>query len=78
MQNGKENIENNTLQFIKGVGPKRAEALIKEGILTPLDLLYYFPRAYIDRTGTKTLYSLVSELKIILRRKTYTSTPSKQ
>ncbi len=65
MQNGNENIENNTLQFIKGVGPKRAEALIKEGILTPLDLLYYFPRAYIDRTGTKTLYSLVSELKQI-------------
>ncbi len=63
MPEEKINIENNVLQFIKGIGPKRAEAFIKEGILTPLDLLFYFPRAYIDRAGTKSLAQLVTELK---------------
>ncbi|TAK50595.1 MAG: ATP-dependent DNA helicase RecG [Bacteroidetes bacterium] len=36
------------LQYIKGVGPKRAEALNEIGIHTVEDLLYYFPRAYLD------------------------------
>jgi len=36
------------IQYLKGVGPKRAEALNEIGIQTVRDLLYYFPRAYID------------------------------
>jgi ATP-dependent DNA helicase RecG len=43
------------LQFIKGVGPKRAEAFIKEGLKTSYDLLTYFPRAYIDRSGANSI-----------------------
>jgi ATP-dependent DNA helicase RecG len=38
------------LQYIKGVGPKRAEALANLGIQSIRDLLYYFPRGYLDRS----------------------------
>jgi len=37
------------LQYLKGVGPKRAAALESAEISTIGDLLYYFPRGYIDR-----------------------------
>jgi ATP-dependent DNA helicase RecG len=38
------------LQYIKGVGPKRAEALAKLGIQSLQDLFLYFPRGYLDRS----------------------------
>ncbi|MDR4507338.1 MAG: ATP-dependent DNA helicase RecG [Candidatus Brocadiaceae bacterium] len=39
-----------SVQFLKGVGPKRKEILVKLGIHTILDLLCYFPRDYKDYT----------------------------
>lgn len=36
------------LQYIKGIGPKRAEALASAGIASLEDLLGYYPRRYID------------------------------
>ena len=36
------------VQFLKGVGPKRAEALVTLGITTARDLLYHVPRRYDD------------------------------
>lgn len=36
------------LQWIKGIGPKRAEALAKAGITGVEDILTHFPRRYID------------------------------
>jgi ATP-dependent DNA helicase RecG len=36
------------IQFIKRVGPKMAELLAKLGILTVRNLLFYFPRRYVD------------------------------
>ncbi|MSR35793.1 MAG: ATP-dependent DNA helicase RecG [Gemmatimonadetes bacterium] len=36
------------VQFLKGVGPRRAEALARMGILTARDLLYHLPRRYDD------------------------------
>jgi ATP-dependent DNA helicase RecG len=36
------------VQFVKGVGPRRAEALQRMGILTARDLLYHVPRRYED------------------------------
>lgn len=38
------------LQYVKGVGPKRAEALNEYGIHSVHDLLFYFPRGYLDRS----------------------------
>ncbi len=39
------------IEYLKGVGPKRAELLKKEiGIHTFQDLLYYFPFRYVDRS----------------------------
>ena len=35
---------------LRGVGPKRAEALAKVGVTSVLDLLTYYPRRYVDRT----------------------------
>ena len=39
------------LQFVKGVGPRKAEVLDKHGLHTVRDLLYYFPRQYLDRSN---------------------------
>lgn len=38
------------LQYIKGIGPKRAEVLAAAGIRNVFDLLYHFPRRYLDRS----------------------------
>src|SRR5262249_37803219 len=46
------------VQYIKGVGPRRGEALNGEGILTAEDLLYYKPFRYEDRTRFKSIGSL--------------------
>src|SRR5436190_16541409 len=37
------------VQFIKGVGPHRAELLAKLGINSTTDLLFYLPRTHQDR-----------------------------
>lgn len=38
------------IKFLKGVGPKRAEALSGIGLHTLWDLLHYYPRRYLDRS----------------------------
>src|SRR6266540_2727092 len=38
------------VKFLKGVGPKRAEALMRLGIRTAGDLLYHTPHRYLDAT----------------------------
>ncbi|MFQ6613671.1 MAG: ATP-dependent DNA helicase RecG [Fidelibacterota bacterium] len=48
------------LQFLKGVGPARAQALSQAGIDTVEDLLYYFPRRHLDRTVVTPIQSLVA------------------
>jgi len=47
------------VRYIKGVGPKRAEAFALRGVFNVEDLLYYFPRRYEDRTK----FSLISALE---------------
>jgi ATP-dependent DNA helicase RecG len=39
-----------TVDTLKGVGPKKAEALDALGVHTLLDLLTYYPRRWLDRT----------------------------
>lgn len=43
-------IAESPLQFLKGIGPKRSAALEAHGIATVEDLLFYFPRGYLDRS----------------------------
>ncbi|HEX9611378.1 MAG TPA: ATP-dependent DNA helicase RecG [Gemmatimonadales bacterium] len=38
------------VKFLKGVGPKRAEALARLGVRTAGDLLYHVPHRYLDAT----------------------------
>jgi ATP-dependent DNA helicase RecG len=39
------------VQYVKGIGPKRAEVLAKAGIRTVEDLLSHYPRRYLDRSN---------------------------
>lgn len=50
------------IQYMKGIGPKRAEALAQAGILTPADLLRFYPRSYIDRNSVPSLRDLRTAL----------------
>src|SRR3990172_4248632 len=49
-----------SVQFLKGVGPKRSEIFGRIGIHTIHDMLHYFPRDYKDRTRIQK----ISEAKI--------------
>src|SRR4026207_2142526 len=46
------------LQYLKGVGPRRAADLQRVGLSTVEDLLYRFPMRYEDRGAFKTIASL--------------------
>jgi len=46
------------IQFLKGVGPKRAQAFQRMGILTARDLLYHTPRRYDDASTVSPISSL--------------------
>lgn len=37
------------LQYLKGIGPARASAFHRKGVISLLDALYFFPRRYEDR-----------------------------
>ena len=48
------------IQYIKGVGPKRAKLFEKKGILTVEDGLYFLPRSYEDRRHLKKISELMA------------------
>ena len=55
-----------TIEFLKGVGPKRAELFQKElGIFTYGDLLNFYPFRYIDRTRFYKISELDPELPYV-------------
>ena len=54
------------IQYLKGVGPKRAELFEKLGIKTVRDLIYHLPRSYMDFTSPTAIASAVlNEVNII-------------
>lgn len=50
------------IQYLKGVGPARAKAFQKIGINNDVDLLFYFPRSYINRTSLLTIKQVYGKL----------------
>lgn len=54
MNSEKEHILEQSVQYIKSVGPRRAEAFKKIGIPSIRKLLFYFPSRHLDRTTTLT------------------------
>ena len=46
------------MQFLKGVGPQRAEALLRLELQTARDVLFFFPRTYEDLTDLRTVQQL--------------------
>ena len=59
-------ILSNPIDFLKGVGPSRANLLKKElNIFTYKDLLYYFPFRYIDKSKIYKISNLSSEMPYV-------------
>jgi ATP-dependent DNA helicase RecG len=56
-QRGKD-LSDHPVQYIKGVGPKRAKILSRLGIKTVKDALYYLPFRYENRTNIKKITDL--------------------
>ena len=54
------------IDFIKGVGPARAEMIKKElQIFTYKDLLYYFPFRYVDKSKIFNISELTTDLPFV-------------
>lgn len=56
------------LQYLKGIGPKRAQALVEWGITKPEQLLRTYPFRYVDATSVTTIREL--------RKQTFFETPN--
>ncbi len=52
------------LQYLKGIGPRRAAVLHRYGIRTIFDLLSFFPRKYVDRSDIVNLNQLQPDQEI--------------
>lgn len=53
------------IQFLKGIGPKLAEKMHKLGIETIRDLIFYWPRTYLDYTNISSISQINSISQII-------------
>src|SRR6188474_1511156 len=53
-----EDVMQMSLQYLKGVGPRKAADLKKAGLNTVEDLLFRFPRRYEDRSRMQKIISL--------------------
>jgi ATP-dependent DNA helicase RecG len=61
------------IQYVKGVGPRRAALLGSRGVRTVEDLLYRIPRAYQDRSRFVPLNALTAGSEAAVRVKVYRS-----
>lgn len=68
-------IFNTPIEYLKGVGPQRAEVLKKElGIFIYQDLLYYYPFRYIDKTRYYKINEIYPDyplIQILVRLKSF-------
>ncbi len=56
-----------SVQYLKGVGPKRAQLLAKLGIRTVGDALQFFPRKYVDRGNVVPIARVVAGRDLAVR-----------
>ncbi len=62
----KASILNSPIEYLKGVGPQRADILKKEAsIFTFMDLLEYFPFRHIDKTQINKIASITAETEYV-------------
>src|ERR1700743_2996013 len=60
------NILANPIEYLKGVGPQRAELLKKElGIFTFQDLLEHFPYRHVDRTKINLIREIRPDMEYV-------------
>ena len=52
------------VQFVKGVGPQRAEGLVKAGVRTAEDLLLHLPMRYEDRSSFVRIADLLPGMRV--------------
>ncbi|WCL48878.1 ATP-dependent DNA helicase RecG [Leptospira sp. GIMC2001] len=57
---------NSPLTYIKGIGTKKADVLTSIGLTNIKDLLYYFPRRYLDRNITENIILKQGEVVTLL------------
>ncbi|MBI4550050.1 MAG: ATP-dependent DNA helicase RecG [Candidatus Omnitrophica bacterium] len=62
-----ENFLSRPVRYLRGVGPKRSEALQRLGIETIGDLFYFFPRRYEDRSRFVTVESVAAGQFVTLK-----------
>lgn len=55
------------VQYVKGIGPRRAEGLRRAGVRTVRDLLCYLPRGHEDRTQLAQVWQLQSGQRACVR-----------
>ncbi len=58
---------NTPVQFIKGIGEKKALALSKLGVFSLYDLLSFFPRRYEDRSQCKSIADALDKEMVCIR-----------
>jgi len=51
-------MQTTSIQYLKGIGPKRSKSFEAKGVSTIEELLYYFPRRYEDRTNFANISAL--------------------
>ena len=61
-----QNVLQTEIQYLSGVGPKRAEILKKElDISTISDLLHFFPFRYVDKSTVYAIRDLVPSMAYV-------------
>ncbi len=64
-----------SVMYLKGVGPKRAELLKKLGIETVRELVYHIPRSYIDFTSPVPIAQTMLEEMNVIKVRVYKKRP---
>lgn len=59
--------EEKSVRFVKGIGPKRFEALKRLGVETIRDLCYFFPNRYQDRSHIQNIKELAADQETTVR-----------